>query len=460
MLESDTITALATPPGEGGIGIVRISGAKALPILKGIYRTKSGRRVHSIEDHMLRYGMIVDEAETPIDWVMIAGMMAPNTYTREDIAEIHCHGGMIPIQGIINRILSLGARLAAPGEFTKRAFLNGRIDLAQAEALMDFIRSKTEASAKASLSQMGGALSLRIADLRRELIRLLARLEVTVDYPEEDIEAVVVDAVKMDLSQLNHRIDELLATAGQGRILREGIRAVILGKPNVGKSSLLNALLRENRAIVTDVPGTTRDVIENDLNIRGILVRLMDTAGIRQTEDLVEQLGVARSLALMEEADLILLILDASEILALEDREIIQRLQNQHVLVLLNKSDKPAMLTPDSLQKEIPGVKLIKTSMVSGAGIREIEDYIEGMVFTGKVKADSIGMLTNQRHREALLHARNDLGEALDCLNQGMPLDLVSIDIRGAAQALGEITGESVSEDVIERIFAEFCLGK
>lgn len=460
MQESDTITALATPPGEGGIGIIRISGALSMPILKEIYRTKSGQKIQSIQDHVLRYGKIVDAAEAPMDWVMIAGMKAPNTYTREDIAEIHCHGGMIPIQRIMDRILSLGARLAAPGEFTKRAFLNGRIDLAQAEALMDFIRSKTEASARASLSQMEGELSSRIAELRKDLIRLLARLEVTVDYPEEDIEAVVAEAVKTDLDALNHRINALLATADQGRLLREGIRAVILGKPNVGKSSLLNALLRENRAIVTEFPGTTRDVIEDTLNIRGILVRLMDTAGIRQTEDLVEQLGVTRSLALMDQADLILLILDASEPLASEDRNIIQRLQNQQVLVLLNKSDKPAVLTPEALRVELPDVKLIKTSMVTRAGIHEIEDYIEHMVFTGSVKADTIGIVTNQRHRQALLHARNDLGEALAALQQGMPPDMASIDIRGAAQALGEITGESVSEDVIERIFTEFCLGK
>lgn len=455
----DTIVALATPPGEGGIAVIRMSGSESADIAKRMFVTAKFKKVVNFKDRYFNYGFILDKNGNLVDEVLLVYMKAPRTYTKEDIVEIHCHGGMIPIRKIISLALEEGARQAEPGEFTKRAFINGRIDLVQAEGIMDLISSKSEEAAKASLKQMEGSLSIKIKELRNELLDLLARIEVTVDYPEEDIEEVLLNTVKDGISSIRSRCITLLSTADQGRLVRDGVKTVIIGKPNVGKSSLLNALVRENRAIVTDIPGTTRDVIEEYVNIKGVLVRILDTAGIRETMDLVEKIGVEKSRELTKDADLILLLLDASRPLGNEDREILGWLKDRNVLILLNKTDKPVVIEEEEI-KAISSSTIIKTSMTDGSGLDKVEDYIHNMVYSGQlVLKDSI-MVTNNRHKEALIRASKHLEEALQGIEDYMPLDMVTIDIRNAWSAFGEITGESLTENLIDKIFMEFCLGK
>jgi len=459
MALDDTIVALATPPGEGGIAIVRISGAESMEIIRALFVTKKKNKPKTIPERYFHYGYIVEEDGNIVDEVLMVYMRAPKTYTREDVVEIHCHGGMVPVRKIIGLVLSAGARLAEPGEFTKRAFLNGRIDLAQAEGVMDLISAKSEEAARLSLEQMEGTLSKKIRSVRNDLLDLLAHIEVTVDYPEEDIESVMTDQAKERLNSARTECRNLLASADQGKLLREGIKAVIIGKPNVGKSSLLNALVRENRAIVTDVPGTTRDVIEEYINIRGILVRILDTAGIRETVDQVERIGVERSRELTQTADLVLLLLDASEPLEKEDTELLKWLKDKRVLILLNKTDRPEVVKEEEI-KPLTGSRVIRTSMIDGAGLDEIEDYIYEMVYSGGLGPRNSVTVMNSRHKEALIRADKSLGEALAALDASVPLDMVTIDIRNVWEALGEITGESLTENLIDKIFSEFCLGK
>ncbi|HHY83287.1 MAG TPA: tRNA uridine-5-carboxymethylaminomethyl(34) synthesis GTPase MnmE [Clostridiales bacterium] len=455
----DTIVALATPPGEGGIAVIRMSGSKSSEIASRLFVTPKMKKKPEFKDRYFNYGFILDKDRNLVDEVLLVYMKAPKTYTREDIIEIHCHGGMIPIRKIISLAIEEGARLAEPGEFTKRAFLNGRIDLAQAEGVMDLISSRSEEAARASLKQMEGSLSSKIKEIRDELLDLLARIEVTVDYPEEDIEEVLINSVKESLSLVRIKCRKLLDTADQGRLVREGIKTVIIGKPNVGKSSLLNALVRENRAIVTDIPGTTRDVIEEYVNIKGILVRILDTAGIRETMDLVEKIGVEKSRELTKDADLILLLLDASRTLEDEDKAILSWLKDKKVLILLNKTDKPIEIREEEI-RSFSDSTIIKTSMIDGTGLDKVEDYIYNMVYSGQLGARESVMITNNRHKEALIRAERHLGEALEGIDEFMPLDMVTIDIRNAWNALGEITGESLTENLIDKIFMEFCLGK
>ena len=455
----DTIVALATPPGEGGIAVIRMSGSDSADIASRLFVTAGMKKVTGFRDRYFHYGFIADKDGNTVDEVLLVYMKAPRTYTREDVVEIHCHGGMIPIRKIISLILEEGARMAEPGEFTKRAFLNGRIDLVQAEGVMDLISSRSEEAAKASLKQMEGSLSGKIKAIRDELLDLLARIEVTVDYPEEDIEEMMINAVKDGISSVRTKCITLLNTADQGKLVREGIKTVIIGKPNVGKSSLLNALVRENRAIVTDIPGTTRDVIEEYVNIKGVLVRILDTAGIRETMDLVEKIGVEKSRELTKDADLILLLLDASRPLESEDREILSWLKGKNVLILLNKTDKTVVINEDEIKAIFQGT-IIKTSMTDGTGLDKVEEYIYNMVYSGQLTVKDSVMITNNRHKEALIRASKHLEEALQGINDLMPLDMVTIDIRNAWNALGEITGESLTENLIDKIFMEFCLGK
>ncbi len=459
MITEDTIVALATPPGEGGIAVIRLSGSDSLQIAKKLYVNAKREKQNQFNDRYLQYGYILDKTQNIVDEVLMVYMKAPRTYTREDVVEIHCHGGMIPVQKIIDLTLEEGARLAQPGEFTKRAFLNGRVDLAQAEAVMDLISSKSEDAARASLSQMEGSLSRKIKALRDDLLNLMARIEVTVDYPEEDIEEMLRSPIEERLIKARNDCLHLLKTAHQGRLVREGLKVVIIGKPNVGKSSLLNALVRENRAIVTDIPGTTRDVIEDYINIRGVLVRIIDTAGIRETMDQVEKIGVEKSKELTQDADLILLLLDASSPLEKEDREILQWLADRRVLILLNKADRPSVIEEDEI-RSLTNNTIIWTSMMEGTGLEEVEDYIYNMVYSGSVGPKNSAMITNNRHKEALIRGQNHLGEALKTMDAFMPLDIVTIDIRDAWEALGEITGESLTENLVDKIFMEFCLGK
>ncbi len=460
-MHNDTVVALATPPGEGGIAVIRISGDESARIIEKLFTGKKSSRIKAsdLKDRYFNYGYITDDEGQIVDEVMMVYMKAPRTYTREDIVEIHCHGGMVPVKRILELVISAGARMAEPGEFTKRAFLNGRIDLSQAEAVMDLISARTEEAAKASIRQLKGSLTEKIGSLRERLLNLLAHIEVTIDYPEEDIEDVFLDDLAEALKAARQECHRLLDSADQGRLVREGIKTVIIGRPNVGKSSLLNALVRENRAIVTDIPGTTRDVIEEHLNIKGVLVKIIDTAGIRETVDLVEKIGVERSRGMMEEADLILFILDASEPLGEDDRKIMEWLSGRRALVLLNKTDKPAVIDEAEVRKLVKA-DVIRTSMVDGTGIEDVKDYIYNMVFSGKLTAGNEIFITNTRHKEALIRADGHLKDALASLEALVPLDIITIDIRDALDCLGEITGESLTEDLIDKIFAEFCLGK
>ncbi len=456
----DTITAISTPIGVGGIGIVRISGSKSLDIARKLFRTKAGKKIKDYKNRYFYYGKIVDSEGKTVDEVLMVIMLAPNSYTKEDIVEIHCHGGIVPLRQILKLTIQQGARLAQPGEFTKRAFLNGRIDLAQAEGIMDLICAKTETAAKASIQHMEGILSERIKNMRENLIDLLARIEVTIDYPEEDIEEIEAKRCIESLTYINKEIDRLLATADRGKLIRQGIKVVIVGKPNVGKSSLLNALLRENRAIVTDIPGTTRDIIEESLDINGVLVRILDTAGIRKAKDIIEDIGIKRSIQNMKEADLVLWVMDATRIIDKEDLEIAESIKEKKKIVILNKVDNHVIIDLNNVKEYIEGVPVIRTSAILGQGISDVEKRIYDMVMSGKIQADDELMITNIRHQEALMRANEHIRDALDALKDNVALDLVSIDIRGACDALGTITGESVTEDLIDKIFSEFCLGK
>ncbi len=460
MFFEDTIAAIATPPGEGGIGIVRISGSKALDIAKEVFVFGS-KKNQTFKDRYLHYGKVVDEEGNIIDEVLLAYMKGPRSYTAEDVVEIHCHGGIIPITSILKEVIKKGARLAEPGEFTKRAFLNGRIDLVQAEAVMDLICAKTEKLAKASINQMEGGLSGHIKRMRERLIDIMAHIEVTIDYPEEDIDEVTSQSIRNDITHIVNDIENLLSTAEHGRLIRQGIKAVIIGKTNVGKSSLLNALVKEERAIVTDIPGTTRDVIEEFINIKGVAVRIIDTAGIRETLDQVEQIGIQRSKQNIERADLIITVLDASSPLEDQDREILEYLKDRKALVILNKIDKPVKLDRKQIEELIGSeIPIVETSLTLGKGIDKVEDIIYKMFFRGELEISDDLMITNIRHQEALNKARRYLLDALEGIDNELPMDIVSIDLRSAVDSLGAITGETVTEDLIDKIFSEFCLGK
>ena len=459
MKEFDTIAAVATGIGESGISIIRVSGDKALAIANSIFRGKNDRSLLDIKSYSMRYGHIVSkENNEVIDEVIVSYMKGPRSYTAEDTVEINCHGGIVATNRVLEEVVRAGARIAEPGEFTKRAFLNGRIDLSQAEGVIDIIRAKTELSMKSALAQSEGGISREITAMRENLLNIIAHIEATVDFPEEDLEEVTSQQVKIDLKNLIDHIDKLAASANEGKILREGIDLVIIGKPNVGKSSLLNALLMENRAIVTDVPGTTRDIIEEYINIDGIPLKVVDTAGIRETEDLVEKIGVEKSKKKINEADLIILMLDASRELDSEDKEIIQYMKDRRYLLLLNKTDLDKKLNIneiDQLNKDF----IIEVSALKGMGIDKLKDAIKRMFFKGEITANDI-MITNSRHKEALIRAKEKCEEALKTLEAGFSIDLASIDARDAWSSLGEITGDTIEEDLLNKIFSEFCIGK
>ncbi|NLN42136.1 MAG: tRNA uridine-5-carboxymethylaminomethyl(34) synthesis GTPase MnmE, partial [Clostridiales bacterium] len=396
-----------------------------------------------------------------IDEVLLAYMQGPRSYTAEDVVEIHCHGGIIPITNILKEVIKKGARLAEPGEFTKRAFLNGRIDLVQAEAVMDLICAKTEKLANASINQMEGSLSGHIKRMRARLIDIMAHIEVTIDYPEEDIDEVASQSIKENITDIVKDIEYLLSTAEHGRLIRQGIKAVIIGKTNVGKSSLLNALVKEDRAIVTDIPGTTRDVIEEFINIKGVAVRIIDTAGIRETLDQVEQIGIQRSKQNIESADLIITVLDASSPLEDQDREILKYLKDRKSLIILNKIDKPVVLDRNEIEELIGKERpIVETSLTLGKGIDKVEDIIYKMFFRGELEMSNDLMITNIRHQETLNKAHKHLLDALEGIDNLLPMDIVSIDLRSAVDSLGSITGETITDDLIDKIFSEFCLGK
>ncbi|MCT8977611.1 tRNA uridine-5-carboxymethylaminomethyl(34) synthesis GTPase MnmE [Clostridium sp. CX1] len=459
MKEFDTITAIATVLGEGGISIIRVSGHKSLEIVNNMFRGKNGDTLMGIKPYTMKYGFILDtESGDVLDEVLVSFMKGPRSFTAEDTVEINCHGGVVATKRILEEVIRNGARLAEPGEFTKRAFLNGRIDLSQAEAVIDIIRAKTELSMKSAVQQSGGRVSKEINGVRGKLLEIIAHIEATVDYPEDDLEEMTSEKVSIQLDNILQQINNILSTADEGKIIREGLNTVIVGKPNVGKSSLLNSLLMEQRAIVTDVPGTTRDVIEEYINIEGVPIKIIDTAGIRETKDLVEKIGVEKSKEKINEADLIILMLDLSRELDEEDREIIDNIKDKKYIVLLNKSDLNGKIDKDDL-KGLNSQYVIQTSAKTGEGLEMLKDCIKELFFRGEVKSNEV-IITNTRHKEALIKAREHCIQGLEALRNTSAIDLASIDIRNAWSSLGEITGETLEEDIIDKIFSEFCLGK
>ncbi len=456
MREFDTICGIATPIGEGGVSIIRISGSKALDIISKIFVGKNNIDLKQMKTYTMRYGHIIEfESKDVIDEVIISYMKGPHSYTTEDIIEINCHGGVISTNSVMNQVIKAGARVAEPGEFTKRAFLNGRIDLSQAEAVIDIIKAKTDLSMKSALMQSGGALSMQIKEIRQYLLNTLALIEYGVDFTEddEDIDDTLVLRVKDGIKTTILKVRELLKGADEGKIIRDGLNVVIIGKPNVGKSSLLNVLLKEKRAIVTNIPGTTRDIIEEYLNIDGIPIKITDTAGIRETEDTVEKIGVERSREKIEEADLIILILDSSRDLEEEDKEIINTIKDKNHIVLLNKTDLDRKIADIDLDNQI------KISAKTGYGIEELKNKIKELFFSGDINSESL-IVSNVRHKQALYRSLENCEVALDRVNANEFLDLISIYVTSAMKALGEITGDELEEDVLNKIFSEFCVGK
>lgn len=462
---SDTICAIATPPGEGGIGIVRISGEKAVDVAAGLVALKSGVPLASAAGHALHHADLFgteDASRTPIDDVLVAVMRAPKSYTGEDIVELHCHGSALILQTVCEALVRAGARLAEPGEFTKRAFLNGRLDLAQAEAVLDTIRAKTAGSLRVAQEQLRGALSKDLEAIREPLIRLLAHVEAGIDFVEEDISFIPTAELLAGIRTAQAAVGRLLAYSREGRILREGVTAAIVGRPNVGKSSLLNALLRTDRAIVAPIPGTTRDVLEETLNIRGIPVRLLDTAGIRQTDDPVEQEGVRRSEAAIEQADLLLIVLDASAPLSVDDRRLLDaHLANRDKvrLVVLNKTDLPCqMAEPVTAPDERSAV--VRLSAKTGEGLDELRDRIRTLFVRPDFEVRETALVTHLRHQAALQRTLDALTAGLASAEAAAAGELIAMDLRAAIDALGEITGAVSTDDILDRIFRDFCIGK
>lgn len=458
----DTIAAISTPMGEGAIAIVRMSGPKALSIADKVYKGPRGKRLSTVDSHTINYGHIVDpETEKVVEEVMVSVLRAPKTFTREDIVEINCHGGIVTVNQVLQLVLREGARLAEPGEFTKRAFLNGRIDLSQAEAVMDLIRAKTDRAMNVAMNQMEGRLSSLIKRLRAELLETLAHIEVNIDYPEyDDVEEMTHKLLIEKASKVKEEIEVLLRTSEQGKILREGISTVIIGRPNVGKSSLLNSLVHETKAIVTDIPGTTRDVIEEYVNVRGVPLRLVDTAGIRETEDIVERIGVERSRQVLKEADLILLVLNYSEELSEEDIKLFDATKGMDLIVIVNKTDLGQKLDLGRVQELADGRPVVTTSLLREEGINELEDAIQSLFFTGAIESGDLTYVSNTRHISLLHEAKRAISDALEGIENDVPIDMVQIDLTKCWEVLGEIIGDAVHESLIDQLFSQFCLGK
>ncbi|MGA8942301.1 MAG: tRNA uridine-5-carboxymethylaminomethyl(34) synthesis GTPase MnmE [Thermoactinomyces sp.] len=458
-METDTIAAISTPVGEGGISVIRVSGPDAISVADRIYHGKNSLK--DVPTHTVHYGHIVDPASNErVDEVLATVMRKPRTFTREDVVEISCHGGIVPVQKTLELLLEHGARLAEPGEFTKRAFLNGRIDLSQAEAVMDLIRAKTDSAARIALSQHEGRLSRLIRRLRNEILEILAHLAVNVDYPEYDAEQMTAQFLRERCEEIARELRKLLKTARQGKISREGIKAVIVGRPNVGKSSLMNALTHENKAIVTDIPGTTRDVIEEYVNVRGIPLHLLDTAGIRETEDIIERIGVERSHQALAQADLVLLLLNYAEPLTDEDRQLLSLVHNHTSIVIVNKTDLPCRIDLEEVRRLIGEIPLITTSLKEEKGIDDLEEAISRLFHLGKVELADGTYVSNVRHIHLLRKALASIREVIQAIDAGVPLDMAEIDLKNAWESLGEVIGEAVSEDLIDQIFSQFCLGK
>ncbi len=459
---NDTIAAISTPFGTGGIGIVRVSGPAALEIAARIFRSK--RQFCEIGSHTVTHGKIVDPADGRIlDDVLVIKMKAPNTFTAEDTVEISCHGGIVVLKSVLSLVLRQGARAAGPGEFTRRAFINGKMDLAQAEAVIDLINSKTDEGSRAAADQLEGRLSARISSARKKLIALIAHIEAVLEYPEYDIEELTAEKIQEEVKTVKKELAGIAAGYDRGRLIREGLTAAIVGKPNAGKSSLMNALSGGERAIVTDVPGTTRDVIEEYINVNGIPVRLLDTAGIRTTSDPVESIGVERAKNAASSADLVIVVLDAQTGILPEDKEIIRSVGMKKRIIIINKTDISEDRSIVEMKRQLATlgeIPVIIASMLDGTGLDELFEGISGLFLEGAIEQNNEVLVTNARHKQLLDTAIKSLDAAENAHTGGLPLDFVTIDIKECADALGQITGESVSEDVLQEIFSRFCIGK
>lgn len=462
MKQTETIAAIATALSDSGIGIVRISGDDAIEIGSRVYRSKNG--CHSLKDygsHTIHYGFIMDGDEI-LDEVMVAVMKAPNSYTKEDTVEINCHGGVLIVQKVLETVLRNGARLAEPGEFTKRAFLNGRIDLAKAEAVMDIIHSRNEFALKSSMKQLKGSISDCIRQMREEILYEIAFIESALDDPEHISTEGYPEKLLPKIGDLLSRCNKLIDSADDGKVLKEGINTVIVGKPNAGKSSLMNLLVGEEKAIVTDVAGTTRDVLEESIRLHGIGLNIIDTAGIRSTEDVVEKIGVERALKIASDADLILYVVDSSVALDESDEEILDLIGGKKCIVLLNKTDLVPVVEEEELRKKLRDaeISVIRTSTRDNTGIEEFENAIKEMFFSGALSMNEEVIITNMRHKQALEEARDSLLMVKKSLEDEMPEDFYSIDLMSAYASLGYIIGEEVGEDLVNEIFSKFCMGK
>lgn len=460
MEQEETIAAVATPLGEGGIGILRLSGETAIAVADGMFRPRRGGRLAEASSHRAVYGDIV-EGDCAVDEAIAILMRAPHSYTREDVAEIQCHGGSVILRRALAIALSHGARLAEPGEFTKRAFLHGRLDLAQAQGVMDVIAAKTEASLRLAAGHLSGRFSERIRALRQKILEIIAHLEVTIDFPEDDVDEVVAEDIHRQVTALSEDIEGMLATESAGRILRDGLTTAIVGRPNVGKSSLLNALLREERAIVTDVPGTTRDSIEEYAEVGGVPLRLVDTAGIREAADDVERIGIQRAKQAMDKAAFVLALFDAAAPLMAEDEAIFSLLQaKKDVLLLLTKADRPTVLSAQALSARAPGRRVIALSAKTGEGIEALAEAVREAVYGPGGPQEESAFVATAREAAELRAAAAHLRAACETLEEGLGEDFITIDLRGAWTALGKIIGETVGEDIIDEIFSRFCIGK
>lgn len=482
-MKTDTIAAIATAMSDSGIGIIRVSGDDAIEIVDKIYRNVNNEKVlKKYESHTIHYGFIVKDDESVLDEVMVSVMKKPKSYTMEDTVEINCHGGVFMMREILSAVMHSGARIAQPGEFTKRAFLNGRIDLSKAEAIMDIIHAKNEFALQSSVKQLKGSVSDKIKDLREEILYEIAFIESALDDPEH----ISLDGYHERLSDKTEHIitelDKLLDSADDGRMLKEGINTVIVGKPNAGKSSLLNKLIGEERAIVTDVAGTTRDILEETISLGGITLNMIDTAGIRNTEDVVEKIGVEKAKNISKDADLILYVVDSSVNLDESDREIIQMIHNKNVIILLNKSDLNEVVNEEKLSHMIYDVtkksfegdnagednnseksyimKMVKISTKEEDGIDTLTEFIRDMFFHGKISYNDEVYITNMRHKEAICDAKESILQVINSLKMNMPEDFYSIDLMSAYASLGNIIGEEVGEDLVNEIFSKFCMGK
>ncbi len=461
LLYDDTIAAISTALGSAGIGKIRVSGPQSLEIANKIFRGVKEKNLKEVKTYTAHYGYVVDiENSKTVDEVILIVYKKPHSFTGEDVVEFDCHGGIIPLQKVLEVILKNGARIAEPGEFSKRAFLNGRIDLAQAEGIMEVINSKTEKSLDVALTHLGGKLSTKIEDIKSKVIKLFAHLEAAIDFPEDEVEGFQSSKLEERLNEIKTSIENLVSTSKQGKIYREGVKTVIVGKPNVGKSSLMNTLLEEKRAIVTDIPGTTRDIIEEYINIDGIPLRIIDTAGIRQTEDLVEKIGVEKARKSLEEADLILMMIDISQGITEDDIKIYELVKKQAVIILVNKTDLETDFNDQELNKHFAQHSILKISVKEEIGIEDLKKAIINEVLGEEMKSSDELFITRTRHKNALDKALKAIMRVIESNQNQLPYDFYTIDMRDCLAALGEITGETLAEDIIDRIFKDFCLGK